>query len=310
MIDANFKDSPTITIMLSTMLKGKAPSDWSKSDWARYHSSFRPVKVSPHQMAVEIWRGHSFTPVFSSRRKEENFIEAHHMAFDFDNDGAALDFIMRSGTFADYFSSFAYSTPSSTEHHPKSRVVFIFETAVADAGQARKIYRAIAWRFLLDGSYCDPQCKDPLRLYYGSPSCKVVGNWSILPDDVIHQILAEYDQAHPPPVPVPTKQAAIPLAASPDFAMYHIKKTLDNLRYAAPGERHMKRRDISRAMGGYITAGHIGEAEAWDLLRTAAMQSTDDPALAEREAREGMEYGKAEPLYIEWKPATQLGDML
>lgn len=313
------KDTPEIVVMLSTMIKGKAPQGWRKNDWARYHSSFRETKTTPHGLAVEIWKGHGFTPIFKHRRKEENFVEAYHIAFDFDNDGAALDFLMRDGTFANLFASFAYSTPSSTPDHPKSRVVFVFDYPITTPQLYRELYQAIAWRFAEEGSYCDPQCKDPLRLFFGSPNCQVIGNWSLLTQQrgesdysTIDLIISQYREVVPikaapssPPIQ-PSLHTAVPQS----YIDHHIQKTLDHLRYAANGERHLKRRDISRAMGGYVAAGHIPYMDALNLLIDAALATTDDPKLAEQEVRDGLEYGMKEPLYIEYEVATSLGDLL
>lgn len=310
-----FKTGHAIKVMVSHTLKGKAPKSWAKADWAQYHKSFAETAVTPYGLAAEIWRGYSFTPIFNGRRTEENFTEAWHIAFDFDGDGAALDYLMRAQSFAWYFASFAYSTPSSTPEQPKSRVVFVFDQPITSPDRMRQIYLALAWRFNADGSFCDPQCKDPLRLYYGSPQCEVIGNWSMLAtvpqgngQSMVDLLIDEYAAANPPAL----KQTPITATTPPpdNFIAHVINKCLDKIRYAAPGERHLQRRNISRTIGGYVAAGHIDELTAIAMLTEVAIANTDDPKLARREVEDGLQYGKGEPLQIEWQPATPLGVLL
>ena len=95
-----FKHSK-IELMLNKSLKGKAPPEWGRDDWRRYYKAFKRTSLTPHVMAAMIWQGFSFTPCYTSaRRIEDNFDAAYHIAFDFDGEGAALDYLMRDGSFS------------------------------------------------------------------------------------------------------------------------------------------------------------------------------------------------------------------
>ena len=91
-----FRTKTKINIMLSQKLKGKAPPEWVASDWQDFYRSFQLVRLSPREMAVQIHKGHSFTPPFKNgRRREENYTTGYHVAFDFDEEGASLDHLMQ-----------------------------------------------------------------------------------------------------------------------------------------------------------------------------------------------------------------------
>jgi hypothetical protein len=263
--------------------------------------------VTPHKMAGLVWSGYSFTPIWSNgRRLESNFVEAWHIAYDFDAHGAELDYLLRPQTFCDYFASFAYSTPSSTEDHPKSRVVFILDEPITDPEYYRLLYRAIAWRIEQDGSYTDPACKDPLRLYYGSEKAEMRGNWGVLrrvghdDSNVWDSLIADYDAAHPQPeqpsLTLPTRTIDDP---SEKWQQAMILALADNIAQAPDGERHIARRNNARTAGGYIASGSLPEGDALHALVLAARYNTDDPDAAERTVRDGVEYGKRSPLYPE-----------
>ena len=302
-----FKHEHKIKIMYSPALVNKAPSYWKKGDWAKFYGTFRQVELTPYKMAGLIWQGYSFTPVWKNgRRLESNFVEAWHVGFDFDAHGADLDYLMREGTFCDYFASFAYATPSSTEDHPKSRVVFVFDEPVTDPDYYRQLYQAIAWRIEQNGSYTDPVCKDPLRLYYGSEKAEMRGNWRVIPKKTMtgdcfwDMLIAEYEAAHPEPEqPVLALPKKIVDNPSEKWQQAMILALADNIAKAPDGERHMARRNNARTAGGYVASGSLPEGDVLHALVMAARYNTDDPDAAERTVRDGVEYGKKSPLYPE-----------
>lgn len=303
-----FKHHREIEIMISTMLKGKPQEGFN---WGKFHSSFKPITVTPYQMAQLIWQGYSFTPVYQGgRRLEKNFKTAWHMAFDFDSEGASLDHLMNDGSLAWMFCSFAYSTPSSTKDHPKSRVVFIFDFSIDSPERFREVYQALAWSFALEGAYTDPQCKDPLRLYFGSPQCEIRGNWACLTQAAIDVIVKSYKDKNPDPIKTYTPQTAKPDSVPNEIINQMIERVLDKIRYAPDSERHLNRRNISRAMGGYVAAGYLDKATALSMLIEAALSNTRTPDKAQKEVEQGLDFGMGDPLYIEYTPVESLGVLL
>lgn len=195
-----------VSIMINRSIKGKMPAGANGSDWATYHNSFKREAMTAHEFAANVYRGYSYCPVYDGRRKQENFTEAWHIAFDFDSAGIND---LRGVPWVDYFLSFAYSTPSSTTDNPKCRAVFIFEQPIQSAESYRELYHALAWWFQRDGLETDPACKDVIRLYYGSPKCELWDNWSILPRAAQRNMIDTYRRENPEqPRPAAPKWAA------------------------------------------------------------------------------------------------------
>lgn len=295
-----FENDYQLEIMTSSALKGKAPATWKPADWARYHRTFKRVVLSPREMAIEVWRGYAFTTVFTEARREEFFKWAYHIALDFDtgDETSSLPFLMeRVGTFAWMFASFGYSTPSSTDESPRSRVVFILDAPIHTADEYRAAYAAIAWRMAEEGSKTDPACKDPLRLYYGSPGCAVSTNWSVLPIPALNVLIDQYREAHPPAPP--PKVISSHVVVEPDEKRVNAMLAQLGRRVAAApkGERHTTLLRTARLAGGYIAGGALDEVAVIAELSAAARgRYDDDEEEIERVIRDGIANGKGEPL--------------
>lgn len=164
---------------------------WSSNAmWKEYGKHFAPTSTTAYDFAVDIWRGYAFTPLFNGERRiKGNFVEAWHVALDFDTDDvySSIDHL-KTHDFIDYFSSFVYSTPSSTTDKPRSRVVFIFDEPITSMQDYEDLYKCLLARF----GQADKSCKDLLRLFYGSEKCELWGNWQILTMDVIKWELELY----------------------------------------------------------------------------------------------------------------------
>ena len=242
------------------------------------------------------------------------------MAFDFDSEGANLDYLMRDGSIAWLFASFAYSTPSSTADHPKSRVVFVFDEPLTTAEKTRQLYKAIAWQFDQDGSKTDPQCKDPLRLYFGSPNCQLVGNWSIV-TTVSHDperpsmadwFITEYEKAHPPKKASPFLATKTTIKADDKYIERRIASLMENIIYAPDGEKHGTLNRIAFVMGGYVASGYITQIEAVARLEDAiaANGRAKDIGAARRTIETAVRDGMAQPITIDREYKLDIGQIL
>ena len=297
----NFESEFRFEVMGSTALVGKAPA---KFDWARYYRTFRRVVMSPRELAVHVWRGYAFTPVWEGSRREECFVSAGHLAFDFDkgDETSSLDFLMRDGSFAWMFASFGYATPSSTPEAPRSRLVFVLERPIFDAGAYRAAYMAVAWWLAGDGALTDPACKDPLRLYYGSPRGVVKTNWSVLGAATLDYVQDEYRQAFPPRRALQTPLRVVDHAPARGLVEWKRRRIVEAVRGAAPGERHLTLLRRAREAGGYVASGVFEEGEIAAELESAAGDLGDgEQGVVEvrRTVADGLRYGKAKPLHFE-----------
>lgn len=282
-----------IAVMLNKSVKGKMPSGATREDWQAYNSSFVYTPTTPYGLAGEIWRGYSFCPVFSQRRKKENFKAAHHIAFDFDKGNSSLDALSQH-EFINIFSSFAYSTPSSTQDNPRSRVVFIFDQPYTNLKEYEQLYQALLWWLELPA---DPACKDALRLFYGSPGCKVWTNWSILPRSSADFVVAEWIAAHPAPV---VKDTLIIPSGGGNIGKV-INALLDNIKNAPDGEKHTTLNRMSYVIGGYVGGGYISQPEAINLIRATvdAMPTVKDRHSAYATAEIAVNDGTRSPLSLD-----------
>ena len=301
-----FKNEYRLQIMGSTALKGKAPATWKSGDWAHFHRTLQPMELSPRDMAIHVWRGYAFTPVFGEARREEHFKRAYHIALDFDtgDESSSLPFLMeRPGTFAWMFASFGYSTPSSAEDAPRSRVVFILDAPLLSPDEYRAAYAAVAWRMAEEGSETDRACKDPLRLYYGSPSCKVSPNWSVLPHAALNVLLEQYHDAHPA-APAPRPAAFVPVAPDEKRASGKLAQLGRRVAAAPQNEGHMTLLKTARLAGGYVASGALDEGAVVDELRRAALSRpwADDEAEIDRVIRDGIANGKGQPVHFTAAP--------
>jgi hypothetical protein len=305
----DFENQYRIDVMTSTALVNKAPKVFN---WTAFYKTFQRQTISPRELAIHVWRGYSFTPVWKDNRRESDYVTAYHLAFDFDagDETSSLAYLMQPGKFAWMFAGFGYTTPSHTPEKPRSRLVFVLEYPIDSPQEYREVYRAVAWMIAGDGSYTDPACKDPLRLYYGSRNCEVSTNWSVLTQGAIRDVLGQYDAAHP----VVEKKAALRrIETNPSDTMKEARyrRIIDAVRMAPKGERHITLLKRAREAGGYVASGIFNEAAIIADLIAAAGDFGDGEAgrkEAERVVRDGLSYGMTAPLQFE--TAYPVGEIL
>lgn len=298
----DFENDFQFEVMTSKALVGKAPAHFN---WSQFYRTFRREWLTPRKLAEHVWRGHSFTPVWDKARREENFVSAGHMAFDFDagDESSGLDALMAVGSFAWMFGSFGYSTPSSTPDAPRSRVVYVLEYPIDNAAEYREAYQAVAWWMLGDGAVTDPACKDPLRLYYGSPRCDVRPNWSVLGKAALDYVVTEYRAAHPPALPV-REVAYVPVPPDDRRVNSKLAQLGNRVRNAPQGDGHNTLLKTARLAGGYIASNALDEAAVVTELVHAAMARpwADDEVEIRRVIADGIANGKGQPLQFTAAP--------
>lgn len=299
-------------VMLNKSLVGKAPPEWTQDNWRRYYKAFRRTTLTPYVLAGMIWQGYSFTPVYSGgRRLEENFTIACHVAFDFDSDGAALDSLIAPGSFAWTFASFAYSTPSSTKDHPKSRVVFCIPGGIETAEDVRILYQAVAAEFAREGAKTDPACKDPLRLYYGSPNCDLRGNWAALLPETVDYLVSRYQRENPPPRQVVDTTTGV-LPPSDDFIEQRVNGLLERIIDAPDGEKHHTLNKMAYTLGGLVGGGHISQAKAIAKAEAAiaANGRAKDLHAAQKTIETAVQRGAEKPITLERRYKLDMDELL
>ena len=301
-VPQNFETDFQFEIMTSKALIGKAPAHFN---WSQFYRTFRREWLTPRQLAEHVWRGYAFTPVWERARREENFVSAGHIAFDFDagDESSSLDGLMAAGTFAWMFAAFAYSTPSSAPDAPRSRIVYVLEYPIDSAAEYRETYQAVAWWMTGDGAQTDPACKDPLRLYYGSPRCEVRPNWSVLGKATLEYVTAEYRAVHPPTRAV-REVAYVPVPPDDRRVNSKLAQLGNRVRSAPQHEGHNTLLKTARLAGGYVASGALDEAAVVTELVHAAMARpwADDETEIRRVIADGIANGKGQPIQFTAAP--------
>jgi hypothetical protein len=257
-----------IEVMVSRHCRGKMPVDSDGPAWAAFHKSFCHERTTARGLAVEVYRGWAFCPVYNGRRKKENFVGAHHLAIDFDSgdERSSLDYLAQQ-ELINWFASFAYTTPSHTPEHPKARVVWVLETPVTDIDRYELLFRAMLAEF----PWADQGVKDGLRLFYGSPGCTVWANWSILGEGTVNYLVERYEkeQAHLAAAAPPVIRVRLG-ETSPRFLQAAAEKLLDNVREAPDGEKHTRLNRTAYVFGGYVAGGYYDENDVRGWLQAIA----------------------------------------
>ena len=101
----------------------------------------------------------------TDNRKEANFVSRQLLMVDVDS-GMTIPELLDNGFYKEYGAGF-YATPSFTTELHKFRICFILEVAEADPNRLRLINRGLLRVF----GAADEACKDPTRLFYGTPDC-------------------------------------------------------------------------------------------------------------------------------------------
>jgi len=101
----------------------------------------------------------------TDNRKEANFVSRQLLMVDIDS-GMTIPELLENDFYNEYGAGF-YATPSFTEDLHKFRICFVLEQPETDSGRMRKINRALLKVF----GAADQACKDPTRLFYGTPNC-------------------------------------------------------------------------------------------------------------------------------------------
>jgi hypothetical protein len=87
-----------------------------------------------------------------------------------------------------------YATPSFTPELHKFRIMFMLEQAETDPARLRKLNRGLLQVF----AQADEACKDPTRIFYGTPNCAIKEQTDkVLPNEMVEgliELVNEQDQ--------------------------------------------------------------------------------------------------------------------
>lgn len=178
-------------ISVNPHIRGKPPKDafvdlghnWTNIE-ATWAEVFELITVDGYASSAEL---------STDNRKEANFVSRQLLMVDIDS-GMTIPELLDNAFYNAYGAGF-YATPSFTPELHKFRICFVLEQAETDAGRLRKVNRGLLQVF---GS-ADEACKDPTRLFYGTPDCLLCERTDrLLTNDIVAQLVAiveELDRA-------------------------------------------------------------------------------------------------------------------
>lgn len=231
-------------------------------------------------------------------RNGDNFKSAQLMGVDFDS-GPDVDGVL-SDELANEYAFLVYATPSSTPDAPRTRALFLLDAAISDAGEYKRLLKRLLLHF--ERNDIDQQCKDAVRLFYGSdlPGYSAVRS-AVLPLAVLESLPPHPDEAERVIVTAPAPRVAISdhdrLHRYADVALQRILDTLAS----TVSHRNDALNKAAFAAGRFVGALWSGldygsvEAALYQAAVSNGYVSKDGEAAARATIRSGLNKGKANP---------------
>lgn len=173
-------------VSINPHIRGKPPKDtpvdlghnWTNidADWA---DIFALITVDGLATSAEL---------STDNRRESNFVSRQLLMVDIDS-GMTIPELFSHDMYNAYGAGF-YATPSFTPELHRFRICFVLDQPETDAGRLRKINRGLLRVF----GAADEACKDPTRLFYGTPKCELCERTDLtLPTWLVEQLIAVVD---------------------------------------------------------------------------------------------------------------------
>lgn len=149
-------------------------------DWAE---AFELITRDGYATSAELAHGRRIGSDYASRQL---------FMVDVDNDTtkqpATLSLAeLQEHAFYSEFGAGYYATHSYKPTHERFRICFVLESPITDHSRARQFIRGLLSLFPAG----DPACKDPVRLFYGSPNCAVKQfRQQLVPDSIVEELIA------------------------------------------------------------------------------------------------------------------------
>lgn len=182
--------------------ENRAPEKNGSNRWA--FAAFDNVTWTVPQIIAHVRSGKAIcvAATLNNHRKSDYFKSAQIMGVDFDKGPDVTGLLLKPLVY-DY-AFLVYATASSTDDAPRSRALFALDAPISDAEEYRKMVKRLLLAFEVEN--VDEQCKDPVRIFYGSWGKKVsdVPN-AVLPVEVLVKLPPHPDELEKPPPDVPLR---------------------------------------------------------------------------------------------------------
>jgi hypothetical protein len=170
-------------------------SDWINIE-AEWQEVFDIITIDGNATCAELK---------SDRRTADQFVSRELIMVDID-DGMTFDDLFADAFYNEYGAGF-YTTPShADDNNPRFRIMFRTEEPIMHGATMAKLYRGLLSVY----NKADKQCKDPTRLFYGTPNAKYKEiTAKVLPMEMINKLVEwadELDDKQLPDTPANTHE--------------------------------------------------------------------------------------------------------
>lgn len=268
-VSGNFRNKEN----LAPMRRGKDGKE--SNQWA--YGAFSNVIWTPEQIAQHVTSGRAIcvSALREPHRKEENFLSSQMMGVDFDSGPDLAELLDSTLIFRHAF--LLYRTPSYAPEAPRTRALFVLDEPMTSTTEYKLLLKRLLHHF--DAADIDKQCKDAVRIFYGSTQPGAVVRPHLrLELDVLRQL-----PIHPDELPKPAPELRQVTAVTGSRAEAYANKARENIlaHYtstpAGQGQRHemfnaLCMQMIARAKGGW--PGFLSVEQ--DLRIAGAQMGRDD----------------------------------
>jgi hypothetical protein len=198
----------------------------------------------------------------SDHRNDENFVSRELLMVDIDS-GMTIEELLDNEWY-NAFGAGYYITPSYTVDKPRFRILFRLATPETDSVRLRKINRGLLMLF----EQADQACKDPTRIFYGTPNClRKDRREELLTDEFAEVLVAMTEQ-------LDAEKIVVDPAEYPEMTDARRKKIIDLLQQTYVGNYPtwrnvawgMKQGGFSLQDFQYVTQGMMSKKTAQDAL--------------------------------------------
>lgn len=156
----------------------------STSDYA---TGWDEKRWTAHEITQHVISGGAISVALVSDRyrDEAHFVSSQIIGIDFDA-GPDVEALEQDDWFINEHAFLVYSTTNSTPEKPRSRALFLLDQPVTNPNEYRRLVLRLMYKY---GHAIDNQCKDPVRIFYGSRTPNYYSsNHKVLPVDVLRQL--------------------------------------------------------------------------------------------------------------------------
>lgn len=183
-------DTTTYRIAIGPVLQAKIAG--GDPYWHEFNASFENTESTQLDVADAIYTGRPVTTWHKDHwRKTENYLCGQHLGLDFDtgDERSSIPHLLKD-PFIGKYASLIYTTLSHRPEAPRSRVMFLLDTAIIQPTNYKLASQAMCWMY----GAADSKCTDVVRFWYGGKpgACDVEWLRHELPIQLVKDLIKRY----------------------------------------------------------------------------------------------------------------------